>query len=126
LAFCWHPAQVSDIKVGEASSSCYAVVSAALPRVARVLLPSAGFAKLLTPGEDEVTLRVRQPTHYILHIPSKQALKSGVQNRDEVLAFAPRRFHLSRNKKPVALMTTGLSRCVTRCFPETSMEHGFG
>jgi hypothetical protein len=31
--------------------------------------------KLLTPGEDQVTLRVRQPTHYILHIPSKQDLE---------------------------------------------------
>ena len=49
-----------------------------------------------------------------------------VTDRDEVLAFAPRRFHLSRNQKPVALMSTGLSCCVTRCFPETSMEHGFG
>src|SRR6266852_4208769 len=29
-------------------------------------------------------------------------------------------------KKPVAMMTTGLSRCVTRCFPEPSMEQGFG
>src|SRR2546425_508912 len=31
--------------------------------------------RLWIPGEDQVTWRVRQPTHYILHIPSKQALK---------------------------------------------------
>src|ERR1700730_9815741 len=31
--------------------------------------------KLWTPGENQVILRVGQLTHYILHIPSKQALK---------------------------------------------------
>src|SRR5258708_30515968 len=31
--------------------------------------------KLWTPGEDQVTLRIRQPIQYILHIPSEQDLK---------------------------------------------------